>query len=225
MAEDYVSYVLTNAGREMMARIIAGTVVTFKRLAIGDGYEYNMDNYLTKTELVSEMLSIDNIKMTIENSNIISLSGEFSTSQLETSFWYREIGVFIVDPDDEEKEILFAYGNRNDKAEYLTPHIDNYQILKGVECKISVGESQNVRIYINENESLNLYDFSAEDWVYNDTLGVYVLNSGQVGVGVNVYKKTEQGNIIVQYVDFVINSEGILTLQALNSFDGYFTFA
>ena len=224
MAEEYVSYVLTNAGRDMMARIIAGTVVTFKRLAIGDGYEYNMDNYLTKTELVSEQLSLDDITMTIEDGDTISLKGEFSTSQLQTSFWYREIGIFIVDPDDETKEILFAYGNRNDKAEFLTPHVDNYQILKGIDCKVSVGESANVRIYINESEALNLYDFTADEWVFNNTLGLYVLDSGQSGVGVNVYKKTEQGNIIVQYVDFVINVSGVLTLQALTPFDGYFTF-
>ena len=168
MAEDYMSYILTDAGSELLARILAGTNVIFKRFAIGDGYEYNMDNYLTKTALVHEVLSVPVDKMTIENNDIISLIGEFSSSQLQDSFWYREIGLYAVDPQDETKEILYAYGNCNDLAEFITPHVANKQILKEIELKISVGASSNVRIYINNNEALNLYDFSADEWVFNE---------------------------------------------------------
>ena len=225
MAEDYVSYVLTDAGRDIMARVIAGENIVFKRFAIGDGYEYNMENYLTKTELVHEVLSVPDLTMTIENEDIVSLLGKFSTSELDFSFWYREIGIFIVDPDDETKEILYAYGNRNDLAEYITPHVGNYQILKEIECKVSVGASSNVRIYINNREALNLYEFSADDWVFNEALGLYVLNTGQMGKGLNVFKKTDLGNVIVQFVDIVINSQDILTLQSLDVFDGYLVFS
>lgn len=225
MAEDYISYVLTDAGKEIMARIIAGTNIIFKRFAIGDGYEYNMDNFLTKTELVHEVLSVPIDKMTIENNDMINLKGEFSSTQLQNSFWYREIGLYIVDPDDETKEILYAYGNRNDYAEHITPHVANHQILKEIELKISVGESSNVRIYINNKEALNLYDFTADAWVYNEVLGLYVLNTGQMGVGLNVFKKTDLGNVIVEFVDIVINSQNILTLQSLDVFDGYLVFS
>ena len=130
MAEDYISYVITDAGSNIMARIVAGENITFKRFAIGDGYEYNMDNYLTKTELVHEVLSVPIDTMTIQNNDVVTLLGAFSTSDLEKSFWYRELGIYIYDPEDETKEILYAYGNRNDMAEYLTPHVDNYQIKK-----------------------------------------------------------------------------------------------
>ena len=225
MAEDYVSYVLTNAGKEMMARIIAGENITFKRYAIGDGYEYNMDNYVTKTALVNEVLTVDITSMSIENNDIISLVGKFSTSELTDSFWYREIGIYIIDPDDDSKEILYAYGNRNDKAEYITPHVAGYQILKEIECKVSVGESANVRIYINNREALNLYDFTADEWVYNDALELYVLNTGQIGTGLRVFKKTDMGNVVVSFVDIVINSQNILTLQSLDVFDGYLIFS
>lgn len=225
MAEDYVSYVLTEAGKEMMARIIAGENITFKRYAIGDGYEYNMDNFVTKTALVNEVLTVDITSMSIENNDIISLVGKFSTSELTDSFWYREIGIYIIDPDDDSKEILYAYGNRNDKAEYITPHVAGYQILKEIECKVSVGESANVRIYINNREALNLYDFTADEWVYNDALELYVLNTGQIGTGLRVFKKTDMGNVVVSFVDIVINSQNILTLQSLDVFDGYLIFS
>lgn len=224
MAEDYVSYVLTNAGRDIMARIIAGENIMFKRFAIGDGYEYNVESYLTKTELVNEVLTVPIISMSIENNDIVSLIGKFSTSELTNSFWYREIGIYIYDPEDETKEILYAYGNRNDKAEFITPHVANYQILKEIECKVSVGASSNVRIYINNNEALNLYDFSVDEWVWNEAFGLYVLNTGQMGTGLKVFKKTDLGNVIVSFVDIVINSQNVLTLHSLDVFDGYLIF-
>ena len=225
MAEDYVSYVLTSAGQEIMSRILAGTIVTFKRFAIGDGHEYNIDNYITKTELVNEVLSVDIESITIENSDIVSLLGKFSTSELQNSFWYREIGIYAIDPDDETKEILFAYGNRNDKAEYITPHVDNHQILKEIECKVSVGESANVRIYINNTEgALNIFDFTDDEWVYNEALELYVLNTNQTGVGLKVFKKTDLGNVVVNFVDIVINSQNTLTLHSLHTFEGYLIF-
>lgn len=225
MAEDYVSYVLTDSGREIMSHILAGTVVTFKRFAIGDGHEYNIDNYITKTALVNEVLSVDIESMSIQNSDIVSLLGKFSTSELQEAFWYREIGIYVIDPADETKEILFAYGNRNDKAEYITPHVDNHQILKEIECKVSVGESANVRIYVNNKEALNLFEFSVDEWIFNDALDLYVLNTGQQGVGLNVFKKTDAGNVIVEFVDIVINSQNILTLQSLEVFNGYLVFS
>lgn len=226
MAENYVSYVLTNAGRAMMARIIAGTVITFKRMALGDGYLYNQNDYLTQTSLVNEIFSIDKLAMEIVNSDVINLHGEMSTSQLTQSFWYREFGIFIVDPDDETKEILFAYGNQNDKAEYLTPHVDNKQIKKVFDLKVSVGESANVRIFINVEKPLNIYEFTADEWVYNSSLGVYILNTGQFDrVGVNVFKKTELGGVTIEFVDIIETAEGVLTLHSLDAFDGYLIFA
>lgn len=225
MAEDYISYVITDAGSKIMAHIIAGANITFKRFAIGDGYEYNMDNYLTKTELVHEVLSVPIDTMAIQNNDIVTLLGAFSTSDLDKSFWYRELGVYIYDPEDESKEILYAYGNRNDNAEYLTPHVANYQIKKDIECNVSVGATANVKIYVNERDALNLYEFSADEWVFNSALGLYVLNTGQQGTGLNVFKKTDLGNVIVQFVDIVINSQNILTLQSLDVFDGYLVFS
>lgn len=225
MTEQYVDYILTNKGREMMARIMAGETITFKRFAVGDGFEYNIDNFSTKTELINEVLSVAILSTTVQDSENIRVYGELSTSQLKDSFWYRELGIFIYDPDDETKEILYAYGNRNDYAEHLTPHVNNHQILKEIVCFISVGESANVRIFINNMDALNTFDFTVADWTYNEALDVYTLNTEQSGTGVNIFKKTETGKVTTEFVDIVINSENKITLQALTAFDGYLIFA
>lgn len=225
MAEEYVSFVITDKGKDIVARIIAGLNVTFSKIAIGDGFDYKTDKFSTKTELVNKVLSLNITDMEINSSKVVELIAEFAKSDIENSFWYREIGVYIIDPDDETKEILFAYGNRNDTAEYITPHIQNYAILKKIKCLVFVGESANVRIYINNNEVLNTFEFTESEWEYNDELAVYELSKGQVGFGVNVFKKTETGMKTVDFVDIVVNSEEVISVQSLEPFEGYLIFA
>ena len=55
MAEQYAAYVVTNAGQDIIARIIAGESVTFSKIVIGDGYDFNTENFATKTKLVNEI--------------------------------------------------------------------------------------------------------------------------------------------------------------------------
>ncbi len=225
MAEEYVGYVLTTAGRDIMARIIAGEVVTFKRIAIGDGFEYDLNNFITKTALINEVLSIEKLKMSILNSNMVEIIGAFTETEIDASFWDRERGLYVVDPDDETKEILFAYGNLNDKAEYITPHIDNRKILKEINLKISVGESSNVRIYINYNDVLNTFEFTVDDWKYDEKTETYVINTGQIGYGVNVFKKSTLGRITVEFVDIIVDEANVISLHTLDAFEGYLIFA
>lgn len=225
MAEEYASFVITNAGKDIIARIIAGLKVTFSKIAIGDGFDYNADEFITKTELVNKVMSLNITNIQINDAETVELTAAFGSSDVEREFWYREVGVYVVDPDNETKEILFAYGNRNNAAEYITPHMQNYAILKNIKCVIPVGESANVKIYINLNNALNTFDFTVDDWAYSETSGTYVINTGQMGAGVNIYKKSELGRITVDGVDIVINSNKVISLHSLEPFEGYLIFA
>lgn len=49
MAEEYIAYTLTSAGRDIITRIIAGLNVTFKRIALGDGFDYNTEGFSQRT--------------------------------------------------------------------------------------------------------------------------------------------------------------------------------
>lgn len=156
MAEQYASYVVTNAGRDIIARITAGLTVNFSRIVIGSGSDYDTENFVNKTELINEVKSLGISSIQITDSNIVELAAEFAKSDIEDSFWFREIGIYVIDPNDETKEILFAYGNRNDAAEYITPHIQNYAVLKKIKCLVSVGTAANVNIQISiENGGSN----------------------------------------------------------------------
>jgi phage-related tail fiber protein len=220
MAEQYASFVVTNAGRDIIARIIAGLNVTFSRIAIGDSYDYYTENFVNKTSLNNEVKSLSISNMQISSSNVVELTAEFGKNDIEDAFWYREIGIYIIDPDDETNEILFAYGNRNDAAEYITPHIQNYAVLKNIKCFVSVGASANVNILISTTQSANIVDFVTADWVIDEITGIYKLELRNILESLKVFKTTETGKIETSIVDITRDTANNTTLKSLTAFDG-----
>ena len=220
MAEQYASFVVTNAGQDIIARIIAGLNVTFSRIVIGDGFNYDTETFVNITELINEVKSLSIKTMQITSSNVVELTAEFGKSDIEDAFWYREIGIYIKDPDDESKEILFAYGNRNDAAEYITPHIQNYSILKNIKCLVSVGESANVNILISTSESAKTINFMAADWILDQTTSIYKLELGNVLESVKVFKTTQTGKVETSIVDITRDLTNNTKLKSLTPFDG-----
>ena len=220
MAEQYASFVVTNAGRNIIARIIAGLSITFSRIVIGDSYDYDTENFVNKTELNNEVKSLAIKTMQITSSNVVELTAEFGKSDINDAFWYREIGIYIIDPDNKNNQILFAYGNRNDAAEYITPHIQNYAILKKITCLVSVGASSNVNILISTTQSANTINFVAADWIIDEVTGIYKLELGNILESLKVFKITKAGKIETSIVDITRNPSNNTILKSLIAFDG-----
>ena len=220
MAEQYASFVVTNAGRDIIARIIAGLNVTFSRIVIGDEYDYDTENFVNKTELLNEVKSLSISSMQITSTNVVELTAKFGKSDIQDAFWYREIGIYIIDPNDKTKEILFGYGNRNDAAEYITPHIQNYAVLKNIKCLVSVGASSNVNIVINTIESTSVINFAVADWIFDEIAGIYKLELGNVLESLKVFKTTEMGKVETSIVDITRDSSNNTILKSLTTFDG-----
>lgn len=220
MAEEYIAYTLTNAGRDIITRIIAGLNVTFKRIALGDGFDYNTEGFSQRTTLVNEVKSLTNLTIKITSTNVIELLAKFSKGDLTDSFYFREIGVYIVDPDDESQEILYAYGNKNDKGEYLTPHVDNYAIQKELPCLLSCGVASNVHINVSDNQLTTTIDFKESDWVLDEKTEIYSLNLGEINESLRIFKTTTGGKVQTSLVEINRNSTNLTTLKSLAAFDG-----
>lgn len=220
MAEQYISYVLTNAGKDIISRVIAGLDITFKRVVLGDGFDYDVENYTARQGLVNEVLSLDNMTMRVTSSNVIELIANFSKSDLDTAFWFREIGIFIVDPDNAGNEILYAYGNRNDGAEYITPHVQNYAILKDIKCLLSVGSSANVNILVSDEQKATSIEFDVSDWVHDETNNTYTVIIGSVQDSIKIFKITDNGKKDTALVDIIRDTANITTLKSLAPFKG-----
>lgn len=220
MAEEQVGYVVTNAGQDIITRIITGLNVTFSKIVIGDGYDHDTTNFAARTELANEVLSLNIETMQITNSKVIELGAEFSKNDINTAFWFREIGVYIIDPDDETKEILFAYGNRNEEAEYITPHVQNYDILKTIKCLISVGSSANVTVIVKDTDGVGVYKFLANSWIIEEYGDPYTLNLGDLGDVFKVFISSGTDLVETGIVTITKDSANNTILKSLTPFDG-----
>ena len=86
MAEQYASFVVTNAGRDIIARIIAGLNISFSKIVIGDSYDYDTENFVNKTALNNEVKSLSIKTMNITSSNVVELTSEFGKNDIENAF-------------------------------------------------------------------------------------------------------------------------------------------
>ena len=219
MAEAYVEIVLTKAGEDIMARVIAGLKINFKRIAIGDGFDYATENIKYKTSLVHEVASIPELMMHVTSDNLVKISGKLTKSDLQRSFYNREMGLYIVDPDNEDNEILYAYANKNDIADYLTPDVANYGVEKEFEIDVVVGRSANVNIYISSTRLTTEVTFNQSEWELNSDTGFYELTLGAVNEVLKIYRTTLDSRKSVPLVSVDVE-EHISKLISLNPFTG-----
>lgn len=144
-----INFILTNAALELIPKIINGKTLNFTRMAVGDGFSYDENVAKGFTTLVNEVLNLEITKKEIENSSTVKITSAFTSSDVQKEFYYREVGLFALDPDT-GKEVLYAYGNRNDAAELITPN-GSSSVAKRLIFSVSVGNSANVIVNINSD--------------------------------------------------------------------------
>lgn len=144
-----INFILTNAALELIPKIINGKTLNFTRMAVGDGFSYDENVAKGFTTLVNEVLNLEITKKEIENSSTVKITSAFTSSDVQKEFYYREVGLFALDPDT-GKEVLYAYGNRNEAAELITPN-GSSSVAKRLVFIVFVGDSANVTVNINSD--------------------------------------------------------------------------
>lgn len=97
---------LTNSGRDMLTQARAGAILNFTRIAIGDGAATGaqIDNL---TQIKSRQLYLPIGKHEIVHNRQMRLQFRLNNSQVDKSFYFREIGLMARIGDGEEK--LYSY--------------------------------------------------------------------------------------------------------------------
>ena len=142
-----IDFILTNSASELISKVLSGKTLNFTRMAVGDGFSYDTTVAKGYTTLVNEMLSIDITKKETLTPSSVKVTSAFKNTDAQKEFYYREVGLYAQDPDT-GNEVLYAYGNRNDAAELITPTGSNV-ITKQLAFIISVGNSANVTFNVN----------------------------------------------------------------------------
>lgn len=138
----------TNAGREVQLKALAGEQLIFTSVRLGDG---TMTGTISaKTALINERASV-NVNTVSANSEYATIDAIFKNSDLSSGFYWKELGVFVANPDapnDRNADILYAYQNVGELAEYI-PAPSSASIEKIIHIPVFIGDVDTVSIAVN----------------------------------------------------------------------------
>ncbi len=167
---------LTDSGRALIVKALAGETLTFTRLAIGAGDAPRDAGSMT--ELADEVIGVG-ITGIEKGDGVATLEGSFDNSRIGAGFYAKELGVFADDPDD--GEILYAYSNSNDYPAYIPTGSSTSFERVTLRVLVAVGDAETVEAKIGEfggyatTEELEAHE--------NDTGNPHETTAEQVGLG------------------------------------------
>ena len=118
MAATFGGLVLTNSGRNLLAKAQTGKLLKILRIDLGDGNLSPSESMLSLKQLKNKLFSCDITGNKITEDNMLILS--FILVNQEEGFTWREVGIIAEDPDTKE-EVLYCYGNARENGEYIPP--------------------------------------------------------------------------------------------------------
>lgn len=139
---------LTVQGMVAIAALVAGGTLEFTRIAVGDGELKAGQVPGTMTKLNNPLFDVTINKVYSDSVSQATIQGVFSNSQVATGFYYRELGLFAKDPAT-GSEILYAYGNAGEDAEWIASAGESSIIEKEIHIVVLIGNATNVTATLN----------------------------------------------------------------------------
>lgn len=138
---------LTNVGINALLRALSGANIVFTNLKIGNGAAQSA---ATATDLSNPLKTLAITAVAVANQKA-SLSVTLSNAGVEEGFRLTEIGIFVQDQDDEDEEILYAYGTEPEAtADYVAATGDSV-LEEQITIDAFVSNAENVSALINES--------------------------------------------------------------------------
>ncbi len=150
--------ILTSKGQQLQAKVQSGIKLNFTKMALGNG-NVGDTPISTLTDLISKKAEITITSGKLKN-NTYTVGALFSNSILQTGFWWKEFGVYALDPD--AGEILYCYSTAGDAGDYI-PVASSQRIEKYIYTSIGVGNATNVTISVSQSDTyVTVTDFNTE---------------------------------------------------------------
>ena len=137
---------VTAAGRALLTKVMDGEALEFTRFKMGDGYlsDFIADNLIN---LIHTVTTVD-VNKILRAKDYVSIRGIFTNQDITDGFYWREFGLFANDPDT--GEILFAYSNAGDRAEYISPP-ETQEIVRNLVASVSLNNASSITLIASDS--------------------------------------------------------------------------
>ncbi|MFC7559898.1 tail fiber protein [Paenibacillus farraposensis] len=140
---------ITNRGRNLLAKAEAGlTKITYTKFSVGDGKLSGQLQTALKA-LINEKVSFPVSRLKIQSENVVVPGFEFSNQGITSGFFFREVGMWATDPD--LGEILYAYANSGDGAEYIDAQNASAVLKKLFNLELTVSNTAQVTVVVDDS--------------------------------------------------------------------------
>lgn len=142
---------LTTSGMILYAKAQQGKLLHLSRVAVGDGLLSGGDSMVNRPGLKNERASflIDYVHIAASNSAAEILT-TMRNDELETGFYFRELGIFAVDPDSGEEQ-LYLYDNAGQDGEYIPAASENVKVVERLKMIVRLENTPNVTFTASGN--------------------------------------------------------------------------
>lgn len=142
---------LTTSGMILYAKAQQGKPLHLSRVAVGDGLLSGGDSMVNRPGLKSERASflIDYVHIAASNSAAEILT-TMRNDELEEGFYFRELGIFAVDPDSGEEQ-LYLYDNAGQDGEYIPAASENVKVVERLKMIVRLENTPNVTFTASGN--------------------------------------------------------------------------
>ena len=174
---------LTNEGIAAQIRAMGGEGITFSKFKVGNGDA--PQDYKEATDLSNVIAEVELTDFTEEeDTGYVQLTGLFNNSDIEAAFFWREVGIYIQDPDDESADLLYAYGHVDLDETGTAPEIpaaetEVYELQ--LTYRVFIGEAEDVSAIIADSA---VYATKAQLEAHEeDQTNPHAVTAAQVGLG------------------------------------------
>lgn len=142
---------LTTSGMILYAKAQQGKLLHLSRVAVGDGLLSDGDSMVNRPGLKRERASflIDYVHIAASNSAAEILT-TMRNDELEAGFYFRELGIFALDPDSGEEQ-LYLCDNAGQDGEYIPAASENVKVVERLKMIVRLENTPNVTFTASGN--------------------------------------------------------------------------
>ena len=158
-------FILTEKGRELLAKGLVGETITFTKMAIGDGTSLTSER--ERTALVNQITTLPILNINAKGNGTCEISALLTNKSVTTGFYIKELGIFAHGNDN--VEILYAY-NISTSPDFVPPFSANNVVEIEYVDTIIVDQVANVTAVIDPSITYITKKYADENYLVSSRL-------------------------------------------------------